>query len=130
MGIGIADRCELTEVSSTYRVVPPREMNRTYTQKQWSTSYTRGTDPCFIHADIANIGGYGQRYQKKRKRKWKLQSNGYIHMAMGGGWQVNQYMAHLVTYLVEVKFLLPPSSFTAKLLGHIWPILENSGHSD
>lgn len=51
-------------------------------------------------------------------------------MAMGGGWQVNQYMAHLVTYLVEVKFLLPPSSFTAKLLGHIWPILENSGHSD
>lgn len=68
MGTGITDRCELTEVSSTYRVVPPREMNRTYTQKQWSTSYTRSTDPCFIHADIANIGGYGQRYQKKKEK--------------------------------------------------------------
>lgn len=74
------------------------------------------------------LGIMGRGTKKKKKRKRKLQSNSYIHMAVSGGWQVNQYMARLLTYLVEVKFLLPlHSQVTWPHLAHTWKF---RGHSD
>lgn len=63
--------------------------------------------------------------QKKKKKKKEIAViNSSIHMAVSGdGRSTSIYMAHLLTYLLERRFLLP---FHSQVTWLIWPILENS----
>ena len=56
----------------------------TYTEKQQSTNYTRGTDSCFIHAVTSDIGNC---VGVDTKGRWHYKQQ----LSSGQWWQLGQF---------------------------------------
>lgn len=79
--------CHQTQVQCLLLRGSTKVKNKThaYTQKQWSTNYTRGTHPCFIHAVTSDIGNHVDEDTKEGRWHYKQQLS-----SSGQWWQLSQ----------------------------------------